>query len=292
MPESAIVRGTNWIAWAVATDFKALLGTNGSVKKSRETGMRKFLLGMVGLAALGAAPAFAADLAARPYTKAPTMVAAIYDWSGFYVGFNGGGGWSHACWTNTATFSGPTVPSVSEGCHDASGGMVGGQAGYRFQSANWVFGVEGQGDWADLQGSNVSAASVLGFGVVNQTKIDAIGLITGQVGYAWNNVLWYVKGGAAVTDNKYSSFFTATGVVFNQVSETRWGGAVGTGVEVGFAPNWSVAVEYDHLFMGGNSVTFPASAIAVTRSDNIKQDVDMGTVRVNYRFGGPVVAKY
>lgn len=44
--------------------------------------------------------------------------------------------------------------------------------------------------------------------------------------------------------------------------------------------------------MGNRNVTFPASAIAVTRSDNIRQDVDMGTVRVSYRFGGPVVAKY
>ena len=66
----------------------------------------------------------------------------------------------------------------------------------------------------------------------------------------------------------------------------RWGGVVGAGVEFGFARNWSVAVEYDHLFMDTNSVTFPASAIAVTRTDNISQDVDMGTVRVNYRFGG------
>jgi len=65
------------------------------------------------------------------------------------------------------------------------------------------------------------------------------------------------------------------------------GGAAGTGLEIGFAPNWSVAVEYDHLFMGSNGVTFPPSAIAVGRSDNIRQDVDMGTVRVNYHFGGP-----
>jgi len=98
------------------------------------------------------------------------------------------------------------------------------------------------------------------------------------------NPLFYVKGGAAVTDNHYRSFFTGTNVVFNQADETRWGGAVGTGIELGFAPKWSVAVEYDHLFMGTNSVTFPMSAIAVTRSDNIKQDMDMGTVRVNYRI--------
>src|SRR5262249_17480108 len=106
------------------------------------------------------------------------------------------------------------------------------------------------------------------------------------------NVLWYVKGGAAVTDNRFNSFFTATNTVFNQVSETRWGGVVGTGIEVGFAPNWTVGVEDDHLFMGNHGVTFPTSAISVTRTANIPQDVDMGTVRVNYRWGGPVVAKY
>src|SRR5882672_6285823 len=63
------------------------------------TTMKKFLLATVGLVALGmAAPASAADLAARPYTKAPPMVAAIYDWSGFYVGANGGWGSSRKCW--------------------------------------------------------------------------------------------------------------------------------------------------------------------------------------------------
>jgi outer membrane immunogenic protein len=108
----------------------------------------------------------------------------------------------------------------------------------------------------------------------------------------------YLKGGAAVTNNNYSSFFpvgnvfAAAGVPFNAASDTRWGGAAGGGIEIGFAPNWSVGVEYDHLFMGNTRVTFPATNIAVGRSDNIRQDVDMGTVRVNYRFGGPVVAKY
>jgi outer membrane immunogenic protein len=147
-----------------------------------------------------------------------------------------------------------------------------------------VFGIEAQGDWADLKGSNGSLTAIIPY--MNQTKIDAIGLFTGQIGYVWNNVLGYVKGGAAVMHNRYSSFFTATNVVFNQADETRWGGVVGAGIEFGVARNWSVAVEYDHLFMDTNSVTFPASAIAVTRSDNISQDVDMGTVRVNYRFGG------
>ena len=53
--------------------------------------MKKFLLGIAGVIAL-AAPASAADLAARPYAKAPAMIAAVYDWSGFYIGANGGWG--------------------------------------------------------------------------------------------------------------------------------------------------------------------------------------------------------
>src|SRR5947209_15112523 len=112
--------------------------------KRLEIAMKKFLLGTVALIAF-AAPAAAADLAARPYTKAPPMVAAIYDWSGFYIGINGGGGSSRKCWD----FVSPTLGAVvADGCHDAVGGTVGGQVGYRWQSGNWVFGLEGQGNWA------------------------------------------------------------------------------------------------------------------------------------------------
>jgi outer membrane immunogenic protein len=252
--------------------------------------MKRFLLGVAAFAAIGAAaPAAAADLAARPYTKAPPMVSAIYDWSGFYIGANGGGASSRKCWDINNNLGVPVAPASREGCHDASGAVAGGQVGYRWQSASWVFGVEAQGDWADLKGSNTSA--FFGPGNINQSKIGALGLFTGQVGYAWSNVLWYVKGGAAVTDDKYKGF--VGGVLFDQASETRWGGTVGTGIEVGFAPNWSVGVEYDHLFMGNRNITFtipPGGAFS--RTDNIHQDVDMGSVRVNYRWGGPVVGKY
>src|ERR1700741_3768453 len=117
--------------------------------------MNRILLGAAALvAAMGvAAPANAADLPARTYTKAPAMVAAVYDWSGFYIGINGGGGTSHNCWNlNNDGIAGAGLisPAVSEGCHDATGGLVGGQLGYRWQSTNWVFGVEVQGDWADF----------------------------------------------------------------------------------------------------------------------------------------------
>src|SRR5450631_4286401 len=98
--------------------------------------MKKFLLATVGLVALGmAAPASAADLAARPYTKAPPpMVAPIYDWTGFYIGANGGWGQSRNC----VDFVGVAGVVVADGCRERSGGLVGGQLGYRWQPTRGV----------------------------------------------------------------------------------------------------------------------------------------------------------
>jgi outer membrane immunogenic protein len=237
--------------------------------------MKKLLLITTGLVVLGS-PAFAADLAARPYTKAPPMVAAaIYDWSGFYIGVNGGGGWSH---------DSTSVLGVGDGSHDASGGTVGGQIGYRWQTGPVVFGIEAQGNWADLSGSHVS-----GFDPTTSyhTKIDAFGLFTGQIGYAWNNVLLYAKGGAAVVDNKLE-LRDALGTFASQ-SDTRWGATVGAGVEYAFAPNWSLGFEYDHIFLDRHNYDFGG---LVTPAVSVKQDVDLFTARVNYKFGGPVVSRY
>ena len=255
--------------------------------------MKKILLAAIGTVTLSlSAPASAADLAARPYTKAPPpMIATIYDWSGFYIGINGGGGSSHKCWDNVVLGGGALIGG--EGCHNATGGTAGGQVGYRWQSANWVFGLEGQGNWADFSGDNVS---VLFPAQRNRSKIDAFGLITGQVGYAWNNVLFYVKGGAAVVADKYSIFtapgFAGAGTLLASTDDTRWGGTVGAGLEFGFAPNWSVGIEYDHIFLGNRTLTLNAPGGVAFQSDRISQNVDMGLVRVNYRWGGPVIAKY
>src|SRR6478736_4800555 len=217
-----------------------------------ESEMKKFLLGTVGLVALGmaAGPASAADLAARPvYTKAPPpMVAAAYDWSGFYIGINGGWGETHDRRFDVGF-------NTDLGSFDANGGTIGGQVGYRWQTGPWVFGLEAQGNWADFSGSTLILAP--GFAnIASRSKLDAFGLFTGQVGYAWNNVLWYVKGGAAVAHDKYEGIDIPTGAVFDRASETRWGAAVGTGIEFGFAPNWSLAVEYNHLFMGKRDISF------------------------------------
>jgi outer membrane immunogenic protein len=257
--------------------------------------MKKLLVGAVGLVALGmgatgmAAPASAADLAARPYTKAPPpMIAAIYDWSGFYIGANGGWGSAHKCWDLVTTPAGVPVAATPEGCHNATGGTVGGQIGYRWQASQWVFGLEGQGNWADFKGSNTS----LVFADTNRSRIDSFGLLTGQVGYAWNNVLFYVKGGGAVVGDKYDVLSIPGAVLLSSARETRWGGTVGAGLEFGFAQNWSVGVEYDHLFLGHRNVSFTTPGGVFDGTDRIGQDVDMVTARINYRWGGPVIAKY
>jgi outer membrane immunogenic protein len=238
----------------------------------------------IAILAMSASSAFSADLAARPYTKAPPMIAAIYDWSGFYIGINGGGGSAHTCWD--------LVGFGAEGCHNSTGGTVGGQVGYRWQSANWVFGLEGQGNWADFSGSNGTPIGGNPFGGGSiRTRIDAFGLLTGQVGYAWNNVLVYAKGGAAVVSDKYDAIFA--GAVVDTAKATRWGGTVGAGLEFGFAPNWSVGVEYDHIFLDSHDTALTAvPGGGAGGTIHVRQDVDMGLVRLNYRFGGPVIAKY
>ena len=123
-------------------------------------------------------------------------------------------------------------------------------------------------------------------------------MFTGQIGYAWNNTLLYMKGGAALTSDRYRGYLTANGAqISNTVDDIRWGGVIGIGLEYGFAPNWSAAIEYDHMFMQDRFITFTnngtlAPAGTAYASDRIHQDVDLITVRVNYRWGGAVVARY
>jgi outer membrane immunogenic protein len=252
--------------------------------------MKKLLLSAISFVALGmAAPASAADMAVKAPPPAPP-IQAIYDWSGFYIGANGGWGTERRCFDAldiTGVFIG------SEGCHDASGGVVGGQIGYRWQTGGWVFGLEAQGDWANLRGDNVS---LLFPGFVNRSRLDAFGLFTGQVGYAWNNALFYVKGGAAVVDDRHDILFGGV-VVASADTGTRWGGTVGVGFEYGFAPNWSFGIEYDHLFLDNRTTDFRAGGL-VFATDRINGDADLIMARINYRFGGfggygaPVAARY
>lgn len=246
--------------------------------------MKKFSLVALGLLALGiAAPASAADL--RVKAPPPAPIVTVYNWSGFYIGANGGWARSRNCFdivTVTGAF-------LDDGCRDRSGGVLGGQLGFRWQTGGFVFGLEAQGDWADISSSHTSLINPL---FVNTAKTDAIGLFTGQIGWAWDAALLYVKGGAAVTKNDFD-IDTIGGINVVSASATRWGATVGVGFEYGFAPNWSAGIEYNHLFMGDSNNSFTVvNPLFVGVGNRINQDIDMVTLRVNYRFGGPAITRY
>jgi outer membrane immunogenic protein len=258
--------------------------------------MRKVILAASFLAA-SAAGASAADMEAHPYSRATPMIAAGWDWSGFYWGANGGYGSSRSCWDFVTAGN----STSADGCHNATGAVAGAQFGYRTQSSEWVFGIEAQGDWAGLRGSRASNAFffLTPGDLTNRSRMDAFGLFTGQIGYAFGSTLLYVKGGGAVTMARYNDIVTTSGTIFATASDPRVGGTVGVGLEYGFAPSWSMGVVYDHFFMGSRNVAFSTlvpnggfNAGATVATDRIRQDVDLITARINYTFGGPSIVKY
>ncbi|GGI33565.1 outer membrane protein [Bradyrhizobium guangdongense] len=227
--------------------------------------MKKILLASAALIALTGA-ASAADLAARPYTKAPVAMASVYNWTGFYLGLVGGGAWEDS------------------GSPRMQGGFVGGTAGYNWQTGNVVFGVEADGAWADVSATATGATVVPGFGVVTATatsKTDAMGTVRGRIGYAVNNVLFYGTGGYAWIDNKIT--LSALGVSASD-SKFHSGWTVGAGVEAFIAPQWSIKGEYLYRSLGGETY-FGALPTGTLNLHTVQ-------VGVNYHFNGPVVAKY
>ena len=214
--------------------------------------MKRILLAGAGVLAM-ASLANAADLPRQMYTKAPPpMVAPYYNWTGFYVGINGGGAWGTSSWDSTGSF-------------DVSGGMIGGTVGYNWQTGPWVFGLEGDIDWADVNGSTNR------FGCVSancSSKNTWLGTARGRLGYAFDRFMPYITGGAAFGD------VDATSPGATGASSTQVGWVAGAGLEFAVVNNVTAKVEYLHYDLGsftcglncGNgfindSVSFHADAI-------------------------------
>src|SRR5260370_24871003 len=212
--------------------------------------MKKFLLGTVALVALGAAaPAMAADLAARPYTKAPAYAARNYNCTGFYIGGHVGG-----------AFAG------NNGLIGNDGRFLGGvQGGFDYQFAqSWGVGVEAQYSW--LSNNNTNGVVFPG-GVLVPSKNDQLGSVTGRLGYTWGPALLYAKGGYAWKDGNNLNVTTGgVPVAFTTNGNHRDGYTVGAGLEYMFAPSWSAKVEYQ-LYNSAPPLSTPAPPlIAAPRS--------------------------
>lgn len=290
--------------------------------------MRNFLATAVVTAALSSGSALAADIAARPYVKAPP-VAAVPTWAGWYVGLNLGGAWGEGSPGFSNPFTGPggvfavcgapagvALPAptgdLSADCGRGSSFIGGGQIGYNWQAGTWVFGLEADGAWQSLVnrsytrfGSNGSSA--MG-GVATDTaylrsKIDSLGTFRGRVGYAPSNWLLYVTGGLAVggVDNSVTEVLAPGNTCTSPANcragsddTVRVGWTVGAGAEWLVVPNWSIGVEYLYVDLGRTSITQAPtggffSNTSVSTFDNTEHVV---RAKLNYHFGGPVVAKY
>jgi outer membrane immunogenic protein len=244
--------------------------------------MKKLALA-VSILAVSSVSALAADLAARPYTKAPPMIPAVYDWTGGYVGIEGGYGWGHSNQTDPGI---APAPLPGDGHYSLNGGLVGGTLGYNWQTGPWVFGLEGDYSWSDIQGqSNVCGPTTVTPHPCG-TKLDSFGTLRGRVGHTvgdTGNWLLYGTGGLAVGDvHAWDSLTPASG------SKFRAGWTVGAGVETSFAPNWTAKLEYLYMDLGKAQYfnIVPGVPETVSFTANIVR------VGINYKFGGPVVARY
>jgi len=268
--------------------------------------------------------ASAADLAARPYTKAPVMVE-VYNWTGFYIGGNAGYSWGRSStdvsYFNTATGA-PIVPpagSILGSSFDMNGGIAGGQLGYNWQTSNWVWGLEADLQWSGERGSSAYRcagtiaggvcfpgltflpAGATGTNVALDQSLEWFGTVRGRAGLlATPQVLLYGTGGLAYGSIKTSaalSGFNPNGTAvasFGSNTETRVGWTVGAGVEGMITRNWTAKLEYLYMDLGRhNAGTFtlaPASTIAANVSSNFRDQILR--VGFNYKFDGPLVAKY
>jgi len=248
------------------------------------------------VAAAISAPAMAADLAARPITKAPPMVAPIYNWGGFYIGGHLGYGWSR---TSTDQFN---AAGVFQASGDATrGGVIGGgQIGYNFMlSPNWVLGIEADISGADLNGS-AGGCSPTGCSTTN-SSLDYFGTVRGRLGYAVDNVLFYGTGGLLWAHTKADRTIDSVAdpraaALAGQVahwSSNPTGWVAGGGIEWGFAPNWSTKVEY---LYGEFDTTANFNYVFINTNGDRRfeshHELQIVRIGVNYRFGGPIVAKY
>jgi outer membrane immunogenic protein len=256
--------------------------------------MKKIAIAVSALV-MGSMSASAADLAARPYTKAPPPVVSVYNWGGFYIGGHVGGAWTNQEWVNTAntTLFGDLSPGQGFG-QRGTGVFGGGQVGYNWQASNFVFGLEGTVSGLDTRGSVLNTVFGAGLDDRFSWRADWMATITGRAGIAVNNNLFYVKGGYAGVNNRLSvsdtlPVFTGSG------SQTTWhnGWTVGAGWEYGITANWIVGLEYDYSQFERKSYQLAGAAAPAVYTFDVKpKDIQSAVVRLSYKFGGPVVAKY
>ena len=254
----------------------------------------------------------AADL--RVKAPAAQVLAPAYSWTGFYAGLNAGGVWGNTDIDYRASdfgFSGPagaaTLNSVASGKIESSGFTGGGQIGYNYQFDRVVLGIEADLQYTGLSGNRFVTWAVPPAlqGPVTDTFAQTmqskwLSTVRGRLGVASGPWLFYATGGLAVADVSYSDvgffpFLPSTNAASK--SETRAGWTVGAGAEWMFTSNWSVKAEYLYVDLGTTSYTSinnilnaPPTLATIVHDHHLTENI--GRIGVNYKFGGPIVARY
>src|ERR1043165_6809720 len=235
--------------------------------------MKRTAAATVGLLALLAGPAIAADLPMKAPVAA-AVAAPAWNWTGFYIGAHGGGTWGRAEITHSAipALAGEAFPEDAAAVTAASspllnpnGYVAGGHAGFNYQTRSFVWGIEGDFSYFRLRASSAGTfpfPSTLAGGIIGpptltfntSTEISTDWLLTvrPRLGFAAGNALFYTTGGLAVTNEKVNQVTgVLNGATFtSSISETRLGWTVGGGIEYMLSPNWTIRAEYLHLDFG------------------------------------------
>jgi outer membrane immunogenic protein len=228
----------------------------------------------LGLGAVASAADLGPAAPAPVYTKAPLAPQSIYNWTGFYAGLVGGGGWAH---TSQADTSGVTTGGYSQ-----SGATVGGTLGYNFQFSNVVLGVEVDGSWANIDGSITNPVCSEGGGTVCFTNLQWLNTDRARLGFAVNQFLPYITAGAAsagIKAGQLSCSSVPAGANAVCGTNTEWGWTAGGGVEAMIVPKWSAKIEYLYADFGTHQAYTVFIPVDVT-----EKPVNIIRAGLNYHF--------
>ena len=252
--------------------------------------MKRILLTSVSLGVLGLmGPAFAADLAV--YTKAPASAAPAYDWSGFYVGVFGGGGWGNHN-VNNALGSATTFANYTAN-YSSQGGMAGGEAGFNWQSGNYVLGIEADGFWSGISGNDAAGVAAGSFPItsVDQDSLRWGGTLRARGGIAVDRLLLFFTGGWAYGDLLH----TNTAPVLGADQFTVHGNGLTAGGGIAYAVTDNLIGKVEYRYYNFNAYSRPGLPIFTANGQlpyTVNSTYSVVTVGLDYKFGGPVVAGY
>jgi outer membrane protein OmpA-like peptidoglycan-associated protein len=244
----------------------------------------------------------ASAAAAALFAATPTLAQDVqFNWTGVYIGAHGGYGWGgdhNAFGTVIDNGSVDFAPEVGPYNHSTNGGLVGGQLGFNYQFDNLVIGAEGDFSWAGISGRHIvpedsaDPGSFTAFRSRNRWDGD----ITGRLGYAWDESLFYAKAGISWGNFNYveqhDDFPTTNNSACNPVctaafSSTRSGLLLGGGWEFHFAENWTSKFEYNHIDYGSARIPYPSTSNSLALQHfRVSDHENVVKVGINYLFGG------